>query len=73
MIKLFLENLSYRMFKENDVSDITWALCNTSPRFRDYFLHYFFPEMQVEKNVILDREISKDDSGVDLLYLMKTF
>lgn len=43
MIKLFLENLSYRMFKENDVSDITWALCNTSPRFRDYFLHYFFP------------------------------
>ena len=67
MIKLFLENLSYRMFKENDVSDITWALCNTSPRFRDYFLHYFFPEMQVEKNVTLDREISKDDSRVDFI------
>lgn len=43
------------------------VLCNTSPRFRDYFLHYFFPKMQVERSVILDREISKDGSRVDFI------
>lgn len=55
------------MFKEYDLSDITWALCNTSPQFRDYFLHFFFPEMKIEKSIILDREISKDDSRVDFI------
>lgn len=67
MINLFMQHLSYRMFKENDLSDITWAMCNTSPQFRDYFLHFFFHEMKIEKNVIFDREISKDNSRVDFI------
>lgn len=67
MIKQFFENLSYRMFKENDLSDITWTLCITSPLFRDYFIHFFFPGMDIEKSIILDREISKDDSRVDFI------
>lgn len=67
MIKLFFENLSYLMFKENDLSDITWTLCITSPLFRDYFIHFFFPGMDIEKNIILDREISKDGSRVDFI------
>lgn len=55
------------MFKENDLSDITWALCNTSSLFRDFFLHFFFPEMKIERYITLDREISKDDSRVDFI------
>lgn len=67
MIKQFFDNLSYRMFKENNLSDITWTLCITSPLFRDYFIHFFFPGMDIEKSIILDREISKDDSRVDFI------
>ncbi len=67
MIKQFFENLSYRMFKENDLSNITWTLCITCPLFRDYFIHFFFPGMDIEKSIILDREISKDGSRVNFI------
>lgn len=67
MIKRFFENLSYRMFKENDLSDITWTLCITSPLFRDYFIHFFFPNIKIEKSITLDREMAKDNSRVDFI------
>lgn len=50
MIKQFFDNLLYRMFKENDLFDITWTLCVTSPLFRDYFIHFFSQKMNKKKN-----------------------
>ena len=67
MLKVFLENLSYRLCSENDLSDITWALCYTSPTFKEVFLKFFFPEIQVSDDTDIQREVSKDDSRPDFV------
>ena len=67
MITKFLESLSYRVNNENALSDITWSLCNASPMFREAFLHFFFPDMQILPDVEIEREISKDDSRPDFI------
>ena len=41
--KSFLEALSLRMRKENDLSDITYAMCESNIVFRQFFLDFFFP------------------------------
>ena len=55
------------MNKENDLSDITWALCNASHKFKEVFLKFFFPEIQISPDVVIEREISKDDSRPDFV------
>jgi hypothetical protein len=67
MITKFLENLSYRVNNENALSDITWSMCNASPMFKETFLHFFFPDMNVFPDVEIEREISKDDSRPDFV------
>lgn len=67
MITKFLESLSYRANNENALSDITWSLCNVSPIFKEIFLHFFFPDMQILPEVDIEREISKDDSRPDFV------
>lgn len=65
MIKLFFENISYRMCSENCLSDITWALCNASSTFKEIFLKLFFPDMQISPDITIERELSKNGSRVD--------
>ena len=38
----FLSGLSERMWKENDLSDVTYALCVGNVEFRQFFLNFFF-------------------------------
>ena len=38
----FLSGLSERMWKENDLSDVTYALCVGNVEFRQFFLDFFF-------------------------------
>ena len=47
------------------MSDITWAMCQSCESFRDAFLRFFFPEIQIEKSIIIEREKSEDDSRPD--------
>ena len=42
IIKSFFSNLADRRRKENDLSDITWAMCQASPAFQKAWLHFFF-------------------------------
>jgi hypothetical protein len=60
----FFDFLSWRIYKENNLSDITWALCKANRKFRHLFLNYCFneetPEMQV-----FEREIPSNDSRPD--------
>ncbi len=42
MIENFFGNLSYLKRNENDLSDITWILCESSNLFRRLFLTFFF-------------------------------
>lgn len=67
MIKTFFENISYRMCGENDLSDITWALCYTSPLFKETFLKFFFPDIHISDDIEIEREVAKDDSRPDFV------
>ena len=67
MIKLLFENLSERLYNENDLSDITWAMCYTSSAFKEAFLKFFFEDMEISEDIEINREVSKDDDRVDFL------
>jgi len=67
MIESFLDILSGRKRSENDLSDITWALCLSSHSFQSLFLNFFFPDTEF-LNITRDRrEKSEGDSRPDLL------
>ena len=63
------------MFKENYLSDITWALLLTSDLFRQIFIRFFFPELDAKDIKEIKREEGDEkekDSRVDLWFLTKT-
>ena len=61
----FFKYCSGKFYKENDLSDITWAICRSSSFFKDSFLHFFFPDMNIKKDISMEREKSEDDSRPD--------
>ena len=71
----FFKNLSERFYKENDLSDITYALCKTDSDFSKFFLRFLFPN---ESNITglgnWQREVQgkysdeKGGSRIDFLY-----
>ena len=61
----FFSYVSQKFRKENDLSDITWAMCLSCESFRDAFLKFFFPEIQIEKSINIEREKAEDDSRPD--------
>lgn len=63
-IKLFFESLAIRMCKENDLSDIIWAMCKASSSFQKLFLNFFFGKVIDDKTIeSIDREVSDDNDG----------
>ena len=67
MIEVFLETLSGRKRSENDLSDITWALCLSSHSFQSLFLNFFFPDTKFLNITRFEREKSEGDSRPDFL------
>ena len=65
MISLLFENLSYRFRNENDLSDITWAMCQTCESFKEDFLKFFFPKIDIKAITEFEREKSAGDSRAD--------
>lgn len=63
----FITNLSSRFRKENDLSDITWTMCQTSDRFLEAFVQFFFPGVSTD-DIYLQRELSDDDSRPDFYF-----
>lgn len=66
--KPFLQSLSARLYHENDLSDITWAMCCASSEFQRLFLCFFFSELAEKDVEQLERErpdSSDGDSRVD--------
>ena len=61
----FFQFLSSKYHKENDLSDITWAMCQSCESFRFAFLGFFFPEMQIKPSLSIEREKAEDDSRPD--------
>lgn len=67
---LFFNSLAQRFGKENDLSDITWALCQASPSFKEKWVHFFFPDLDLSSVDSIEREIPDDNgegSRVDFL------
>lgn len=53
----FFTVLSERMYKENNLSDITYALCEADVKFRQFFLDFFFHDAQLKASeVTIERE-----------------
>ena len=59
----FFDALSERGRKENDLSDVTYAMCEADLKFRQFFLDFFFREANLDAHsVMIEREHS-DLSG----------
>ena len=57
----FFTALSERARKENDLSDITYAMCEANLEFRKFFLDFFFREANLDvKTVKISREHSTE-------------
>lgn len=61
----FFRSVSYKFRKENDLSDITWAMCQSCESFRNSFLKFFFPDIQINRNISIERERFEKDSRPD--------
>lgn len=60
----FFTALSERMYKENNLSDVTYALCEADVKFRQFFLDFFFHAAQLRASeVTIERETCFKRSG----------
>lgn len=73
--KKFFESLAGRFRKENDLSDITWAICEACPSFRSIWLRYFFgAAIEINDVESIEREVVDvvdGSSRVDFAVYMK--
>lgn len=68
MIKEFFQYFSWRNNNENDLSDVTWALCNSSASFRAAFLNFFFGDsITIDESIRIEREKAEGDSRPDFV------
>lgn len=69
MLARFISNLSFRFRSENDLSDVTWTMCQTSDRFQCVFLKFFFPWLADDcAKVNIEREPANNDSRPDFVF-----
>ena len=63
-MEAFARGLSERMWKENDLSDMTYALCIGNREFFQFFLDFFFRDSHLNaEEVDLSREWYASDNG----------
>ena len=73
MISKFLSQLSNYYSLENDLSNIVVALCNSNPAFREKFIKFFFPKMDLNTIESITREVPDNNnlgSRVDIYIAM---
>ena len=68
MVKAFFSNLGYRKYTENDLSDVTAAMCWTSDRFYRYFVSFFFGDIQGKQLSPIKREEIGGSGRVDFWF-----
>lgn len=74
MIKDFFNQLALFYHLENDLSNIVVALCNSDYLFREIFLRFFFPEIDISDVELILREVSDKTnlgSRVDILITLR--
>lgn len=63
IINIFFDKLALRMRNENDLSDVTWTMCQASPKFYEWFIHFFFKEIKDIKSIIEFTREYPDEQG----------
>ena len=59
MSKELFHFMSKRLNSENNISDVTWAFIQTFPKFKEFFIKFFFENVSDElSETIIDREYS---------------
>lgn len=56
MLNNFFKNLAVRLYNENDLSDVTWSLAQTSPVFLEVFMEHFGFKVDGVKPISIERE-----------------
>lgn len=57
----FFKALSERAYKENDLSDVTYSMCESNKVFRQFFLDFFFRSFNIDAQaVIITREYATE-------------
>ena len=60
----FFESLAQRMYHENDLSDMVYALCLSNPSFKQFFLDFFFKDQELKaESASIEREVSYLDGS----------
>lgn len=59
----FFQNLAVRYYHENDLSNITWALCQASKTFMRLWMQFFFEGFDIETIREFHRELPDEKSG----------
>lgn len=76
ILSSFFANLTARFGKENDLSDITWAMCQTSPCFKEIWINFFFEgKINISDVEYIEREVpdsNNSGSRVDFKLTLKT-
>jgi len=67
-IENFFSSLSDRLYKENNLSDITWAICQADNEFQQLFLNYCFNEAFDSHPITLCREFTSESSRPDFYF-----
>lgn len=58
-IAKFFEAFSWRAYKENDLSDVTYAMCEADSVFKQFFLNFFFKGQELNAGeCTIEREVS---------------
>ena len=73
--ELFFEKLAHYYWHENDLSNVTVALCNSSKCFKEKFLHFFFEGIDISNVTDITREVCDPNgagSRVDIHISTKT-
>jgi hypothetical protein len=63
----FFSQLAERLRNENDLSDITWALCRSNSYFQKIFIDYCFDNKIESETDSIEREFSEGNSRPDFL------
>lgn len=57
-IAKFFEALSWRAYKENDLSDVTYAMCEADAVFKQFFINFFFEDQKLNADeCTIEREV----------------
>lgn len=72
-IEKFFRELSRRMYKENDLSDMVYALCRSNSDFMQFFLNFIFGEDRKldARDFRIEREVSFENDRPDFVLTKK--